>query len=126
MLHRILRSDYELIPQNIEPDFAHRSVHNVATVGIAARITVHFFADARHRHTEEFNQRTHPLGVTMSQVIVDCDAVDALAPQSEAGSRHRPHQSLALTSGHVDHIALEKSQRSLQLYVERHHAKPSL
>ena len=54
---------------------------------------------------------THPLGVTLGQVVVDRDHVDALAGERVEVARQRGDQGLALTGLHLGDVA-EVQRRS--------------
>src|SRR3972149_9611774 len=61
---------------------------------------------------------THPLGITLCQVVVNCDDVDALAGKGVEIGRKGSNQGLALTSLHLRDLAVVEDHTSHELDVE--------
>ena len=66
-----------------------------------------------------FQQRAHPFGIALGEVVVDGDDVDVPAREGVPGGSDRTGQCLALAGGHLDDVACQHPQRAEQLDVER-------
>ena len=76
---------------------------------------------AVHGKTMEHIQRTHPLGVTLGQVIVDSNHMHALSGKCIQEYRKRGHKSLSFTCRHLGNFPLMKCDTTDNLHVVVHH-----
>ncbi len=65
----------------------------------------------------EHIERTHPLGVSFGQVVVDGDHMNALACQCVQEDREGSHEGLAFTGGHLGNLAGIQHDTADQLHV---------
>lgn len=107
----------EPVAEHIESDLGHRSVDDLGAVGLTAFVVGLRTGDRGRLHTEEVEQRLHPVAVTDGEVVVDADDVHASTLQRVAGCRQGTDEGLALTGGHLHDAALQQSDESAQLCV---------
>ena len=91
--------------------------------GIAVRLML---VDAVHRKTVEHVERTHPLRVTLGEVVVDGDDMHTLARQGVKEHRKCRHKSLALTGSHLGDLSLMKHNTTDQLNIIVNHVPSHL
>ena len=91
--------------------------------GVAVRLML---VDAVHRKTVEHVERTHPLGVTLGEVVVDGDDMHTLARQGVKEHRKCRHKSLALTGSHLGDLSLMKHNTTDQLNIIVNHVPSHL
>ena len=111
--------DRQLVAQHVETDLVDRPVGDVTGVGLTAFVSGGFLGDPAHRQPQALQERSHPLGITTGQVVVDRDDVHTASAQRVAGGGDRTGQSLTLTGGHLDDVAVEHAQGAQQLNIER-------
>ena len=68
--------------------------------------------------TKESMHVTHPLSITLSQVIVNCYDMYTLAFKSIQVSRHGRYKSFTFTCTHLSQTALVKNDTTHDLYRE--------
>ena len=117
--HQVVDVGDELVAQHVEPDLVDRGVGDVALVGGAALVGGRVRGDPADGQPHRFQQRAHPFGVALGQVVVDGDDVHVPAGERVTGGRDRAGQRLALAGGHLDDVACQHPQRAEQLDVER-------
>jgi len=109
----------QLIAQHVEADLVDRAVGDVAFVGFTTFVGRRLGGDPADGQAQRLQQRTHPLGVTAGQVVVDGDDVNVPAAQRVPGGGDRSGQGFALAGCHFDHVAGQHPQRAEQLHIER-------
>ncbi len=77
--------------------------------------------DAVDGQTVELVQGAHPFGVTLGQVVVHSDHVDAAAAQGIQINGKGRHEGLTLTGGHFGNSALVQDGTTEELNVVVHH-----
>ncbi len=121
-LYQIERRGSHIITQVVETELIVRTESNIARVCTAALIAVGaILIDAINRQAVEHIKRAHPLGVTLSEVVVHGNHMHALVGQRIEEYGQRCHQRLALTGCHLGNFALVKHHATYQLYVIVHH-----
>ena len=116
----------QLVAQHVEADLVDRGVGDVALVGGATLLGGRLRGDPADRQAQRLDQRSHPLGVTAGQVVVDRDDVHVATGQRIPGGRDGPRQRLAFTGGHLDDVTGEHPQCAEQLDIERAQAGGAL
>ena len=124
-LHELLFVDDHVVPQIIESELIVRHISDITVICGAALIVVHAVQHYAHGESEEFMYFTHPLGVTLCQIVVDRDDVDALAFQCVQICRQRRHKGLTFTGLHLGNTSLVQDDSSDQLNSVVSHAKRS-
>ena len=83
-------------------------------------------AEHAHGHAEEFEQRAVIFGVTLRQIVVDGNDVNAFTGQRVQVSRQRCGQGFTFTGTHFRDAALVEHHTTQQLDVEVAHAEYAL
>ena len=121
-LHQFFRVACHVVTQVVETELVVGAVGDVAVIGAATCGGVGFvLVDAIHGKAEELVHRAHPLGVTLGQVVVHSDHMNALARQCVKVNWQRSHEGLAFTSGHLSNLALVQHDTTDDLAVVMHH-----
>ena len=74
-----------------------------------------------NRESVELIERSHPLRVTLSQIVVDGDHVHTVAGQGIEEYGQGTHKGLTLTSGHLSDLTLMESDTTEELHVVVNH-----
>ena len=82
--------------------------------------------DTVHGQAMEHVERSHPLGVTLGQVVVDGNYVDSLAGEGVEEDRERSDEGLALAGGHLGDLALMQDGTADELHVIMDHVPGDL
>ena len=109
----------ELVAQHVEADLVDGGIRDVALVRSAPFVCCGVRGDPADGQPQRLEQRTHPFGIALGQVVVDGDDVDVPTRERVAGGGDRAGQRLALAGGHLDDIARQHPQCAEQLNVER-------
>ena len=125
-LHHAFLVDAHIVPKIIEPEFVVRAVSDVRTVRLLPFLRGKAVNDATDCHPEETVDLAHPLCVTLCQIIVDRDDVNALALQRIQVRRKRGDKRLALARLHLCNTALMQNHAAQQLYVKVAHPDGTL
>ena len=122
-LDALFRAEGHVVTQVVEAVFVVGAVGDVRVI----RFTLGWRRQAGHvdadRHAEEFEQWTVVFGVTLGQIVVDGNHVNAFTGQRVQVSRQRCGQGFTFTSTHFRDAALVKHHTPQQLNVEVTHAK---
>ncbi len=143
-LDPLLELDDHVVAQVVEPELVVGAVRDVGGVGLApghgAQIQQALVAgreaglvhergvvrDHPDAHTEEVEDRSHPLRVAPGQVVVDGDDMDAAAGQRIEDRGQRGDQGLALAGAHLRDLALVEDGATDELDVEVAHPERPL
>ena len=130
-LHEVLGRRSHVVAQVVEAEFVVRTEGDVGHVGLAARLGVGLvLVDAVHRQTVELVERTHPLGVTLGQVVVHRHQVHALSGQCVEKYGQRGHEGFSFARRHLGDVAFALALAELLgrvLFAARqHHAAEEL
>ena len=117
-LHEVKRRSSHVITQVVETELVVRTESDVTSVRFAALIGVRtVFIDTIDRQAEEHIDRSVPLRVTFSKVVVDRHHVNALMRQRVEVHRKGCHKGLTLTRCHLGDLTLMQNDTTKQLYV---------
>ena len=105
-LDHLLLVDGHVVPEVVEAQLVVGAVGDVGGVGGAALGGGEAVDDQAHGEAHKPVDLAHPLGVTLGQVVVDGDDVDALAGEGVEVGGEDGHQSLAFTGLHLGDPAL--------------------
>ena len=78
-LHQLFLIDYHVVTQIIKAKLIVCHVGNVTVISIPALIIRHLVQNHADFQSQEFMDLSHPLRVTLCQIVVDCDDAHALA-----------------------------------------------
>ena len=91
---------------------------DIGAVGLAACLGVGLMlVNAVNRQAVEHIERTHPLGITLGQVVVHGNYMYAVAGQCVKEHRQGSHKCLTLTGCHLGNLTLMQNYTTKQLYV---------
>ena len=82
--------------------------------------------DAVYGEAVELVERTHPLGVTLGEVVVHGNYVYAIACEGVEEYGQRSHEGLTLTGSHLGNLALVQYHTTEKLHVVVHHVPDGL
>ena len=125
-LYALFRAERHVVTQVVEAVFVVGAVGDVRVIRFALgwrRQAGHVDADG---HTEEFEQWTVVFGVTLRQIVVDGNHVNAFTGQRVQVSRQRCGQGFTFTGTHFRDAALVEHHTTQQLNVEVTHAEYTL
>ena len=74
-----------------------------------------------NRQAVEHIERSHPLGVTLGKVVVDCHDMDTFPGESVEEYRKRSHKRLSLSRGHFGYLTLMQDYTADELDIVMHH-----
>ena len=95
-----------VVTQVVETELVVGAEGDVAVVRLLAGVGVGLvLVDAVHAEAVELVQRAHPFGVTLGQVVVDGNHVDALARECVQEHREGRDEGLAFTGRHLGNAA---------------------
>ena len=115
-LHQLAGVDAHIIPEIVEAHLVVGAVGDVGGVGILALLRGQAVNDQTHLQAKEAMHLAHPLGVTLGQIVVDGDDVDALAGQRVQIGGEGGHQRFAFAGLHLGDPALMQHDAAHQLH----------
>ena len=105
-LHEVRHPGGHVVTQVVEAEFVVGAEGDVAVVRLLAGVGVGLvLVDAIDAEAVELVQRTHPLGVSLGQVVVHGDHVHALAGERVQEHREGGDEGLSLTGRHLGDAA---------------------
>ena len=122
-LHALFRAKRHVVTQVVEAVFVVGTVGDIRVIGFTfggCRQTGHVDANG---HAQEFEQGTVVFGITLCQIVVDGNDVNAFTGQCVQVGRQRCGQGFTFTGTHFRDAALVKHHTTQQLNVEVTHAK---
>ena len=121
-LHEIGRAHGHVVAQIVETELIVRTESDVGVVSTATRFAVRLvFVDAVYAQTVELVERSHPFGVTLSEVVVDGHHVHAAAGERAQEDGAGGHERLTFTGGHLCNFTLREHYATEKLHVIVHH-----
>ena len=121
-LYEVHRAGSHIIAQVVEAKLVIRTKCNIARICTATLIRVWFvFVDTIHGQAMEHIERTHPLRVTFSQVVVHCHHVYALVGHSIEEDWQGSHKGFTLTRSHLGYLAFVEYDTTNELHIIVHH-----
>ena len=122
-LHQLAGVDAHIIPEVVEAHLVVGAVGDVGGVGVLALLRGQAVNDQTHLQAKEAMHLAHPLGVTLGQIVVDGDDVDALAGQRVQIGGEGGHQRFAFAGLHLGDPALMQHDAAHQLHPVGAHAQ---
>ncbi len=122
-LHKLFLVDHHVIPQVVEPQLIIRDIGNIAVIRFPPLVAVHAIEHHTDRKPQKLMDLSHPLCVTLRQVVVDRHDMDALACQRVQIGGERRYQRLPLPGLHLSDAPLMQDNAADKLYMEMPHAK---
>ena len=122
-LHQLAGVDAHVVPQIVEAHLVVGAVGDVRGVGGLPLLGGQAVDDQAHLQPQEAVDLAHPLAVTLGQIVIHRDDVDAPARQGVEIRGQGGHQSLALTGLHLGDAALVQHDAAHQLHPVGAHAQ---
>ena len=122
-LYQLLLINNHIVTQVIEAELIIRHVSDVAGIGCPALISCASIEHHAYGQAQRFMDLSHPFCVTVSQIIVYRNNMDALAFQRVQICGKRRYQRLSFTGLHLGDTALMQNNSSDQLYPVMLHAE---
>ena len=124
-LYKLLFIDHHIVSQIIKSKLIVRHISDIAVVCRPALIVVHAVQHDSYGKPEELMHLSHPLGITLCQIIVDCDDMDAFSLKGVEICRQCGHQRLTFSCLHLGNPSLMKDDSADQLNSVVSHAERS-
>ena len=121
-LHELLFVDRHVVAQIIEPELVVRDVGDVAVISRASLVGRHGIQNDTDREPQKPVDASHPLRVTLREIVVDRDDMHALAFERVQIRRQRRDQRLAFTGAHLGNTSLVQHHAADQLHAEVFHS----
>ena len=107
-MDHLVQPELHVVAKVVEAELVVGAVCHVRRISIPALGIGQAVDDAAYRQTEEAIDRSHPLGIAPSQVVVDGDDVHALGRERVEIDRKGRDQCLAFARLHLgDHAAVQ-------------------
>ncbi len=120
-LDELLLVNDHVVAQVVEPELVVGDVGDITVVLLSPLVRLHRLQDASDGEAEEAVDGTHPLRVTVCQVVVDRDDADALALKRVEVGRQCADEGFSFTGFHFRYAALVKDDAADQLDPEMLH-----
>ena len=75
-LHTKIAEERHVVTQIVKSQFIVRCVHNIASISVTLFFTRHVWNNNAHRNSEKIVDRSHPLCIASSEIVVDRDDVN--------------------------------------------------
>ena len=125
-LNTLLGAGDHVVAQVIEAKLGVGAIGDIGLVGRALKLERHVVLQQTDGHTQILIDATHPLGVSLGQVVIDGNDVHALAGNGVEVAGQRRNERLALAGLHLGNMTLMKRHGADELYVKVTHARDAL
>ena len=122
-LYHFFFMNNHVVTKIVETKFVICTVSNVSGICLTSFTVVKFVNNKSDTHTKITVNFSHPLTVTLSQVVVDSDDMHTPACQSVQIGGKGGHQGFALAGFHLGNPSLMKNNTTDNLYIEVFHSK---
>ena len=122
-LNQLLLVDDHVITQVIKAQLVICDIGDIAVVGFPALIIGIRIQDHPDRQTQPTVNRTHPLSITLSQIVIDRDDMYTFPVQRIQVGRKGGYKGLTFTGTHLGDTTLMQDHATDQLHTEGFHAK---
>ena len=124
--NQLILVDCHVITQIIKAQLVVGHIGDIAAIGLLSLLGAHAIQNNAYRQSHEGIDLSHPLRVTLRQIVIDSNNVNALAFQCIQINRQRSYQSLTFTGLHLRDSSLMKNDTTDQLNPEGLHIQCSL
>ena len=126
-LYEVKRRGSHVITQVVKTKLIIRSERNITSIGLTALVAIRtMLVNTVHRQAEEHINRSVPLGVTFSEVIVDGNHVYTFVGQGIEVYRQGSHEGLTFTGSHLGNLTLMQHNTTEELHVIVDHVPMNL
>ena len=120
-LYHLFLVIHHIIPQIIEAELVVRPIRDIAVVVLSPFLCRNIVENPADRQTQERIDLSHPFHVSLREIVIDRDDMDAFSFQRVQICRHRGHQRLTFTGLHLGDPSLVQRDAADDLYRERLH-----
>ena len=120
-LDLILRGHRHVVAQVVETKLVVGAVSDIAGVLFPPLCGTHGVENAAHTQAQAPEYLTHPLAITLGQIIIHGNQVHTTSGQRVEDHRHGGHQRLPLTRFHLGNAPLMQHYAPHQLHIKGHH-----
>ena len=121
-LYEVGRRDSHIVAQVVETELIVGTESDVCLISLATSLGVGLMlVNAVYRETVEHIEWSHPLGVTLSQIVVDSHYMHTITRKGVKEHRQGGHKRLTLTSSHLGNLTLVEYCTTEELYVIVNH-----
>ena len=113
--------DGHIVTQVVKAQLIIGHIGDIACIGRLALLGSHAVENDTDSHSHETIDLAHPLGITLCQIVVDCDDMDAATFKGIEVCGHGRDQRLTFTGTHFGNAALVQDNTADQLHAERLH-----
>ena len=115
-LHLLVLIDGHVVPQVVKAHLVVGAVGDVGVVGGLPLLLAEVVDDQAHRQAQKAVDLAHPFAVSLGQIVVDGDDVNATARQCIEVGGQRGHQRLTFTGLHLSDTALMQHDAADELH----------
>ena len=121
-LNKISRLYDHIVPKVVKAKLVVCTISDITPVCLTSLYGIRLvLIYAIYRKTVELIERAHPLRVTLGEVIIYGNNVNALAGKRIKKDRERSHQSLSLSCSHLRYHTLMQNNTANKLHIVVHH-----
>ena len=121
-LYKVGRRNGHIVTQVVETEFIVGTECDICLISLATLLRVRLMLiDTIHAQSVEHIERSHPLRVTLGQIVVHRYYVNTITRQCIQEYRQRSHEGLTFTRCHLGNLTLMQNNTTKQLYVVVYH-----
>ena len=121
-LYQVGRRDSHVVTQIVETKLVVGTECDICLISLTTSLRVRLvLVDTINAQTVEHIERTHPLRVTLCQIVVHCYYVNTVTCQRIQEYRQGSHKCLTLTSCHLGYLTLMQNNTTKQLNIVVNH-----
>ena len=121
-LHEVFRTRSHVVAEIVEAELVVGSESDVAVVSTTSLVAVWLIAvDAIDSQAMELIEWTHPLAVTLGEVVVDSYHMHTVVGEGVEEDRESGHEGLTFTCCHLGNLTLVKHHATKELNIIMHH-----
>ena len=125
-LYKLFLVDHHVVTKVIESQLVIGHIGDVASVSRASLLRLHVVQNHAHGKAQEFMNLSHPLGVTLRQIVVDSYDMHAPSLQGVQVCGKSGYQGLTFTGLHLRDTSLVENDAADDLHPVVFHAQNTL
>ena len=116
-LYKLLLINNHVVTQVIKAQLIIGDIGNITSICCTSLLRLHVIQNHANSQAKKLMNLTHPLGITLCQIIVNCYNVDTSAFQGIQICRKSGNQSLTFAGSHLCDTSLVKDNSTDKLYL---------
>ena len=124
-LYQLLFINDHVVTQIVKTKFVVRNIRNITGILFSSLIVFHRIENDTNLQTEKFMDFSHPLRITLCQIVIDCDNVHTFSFQCIQISRKCGNKCLTFTGTHLCDTSLMQNHATDQLHTIMFHIQHS-